>query len=228
MTPEIIVPVDQAKEARRKIHNVLANAMLGECALEVTWMRLGGMLADFKAQEYWRKLGYPHFDAFVEELRHKFHKGRHQLFAYMSVYEVLSPYYNAEQLEKLGISKALEIKRAVKATRAALPTKVMEAALLPTTKVKELRALIGQALNLPDDRETGTWFDFGGTYFTDDERAEFTAAVKVAMLQLGIKPHVPEHIQRKEIFLSWAREFFQTWAHEVYGPQDSPGPVEPM
>lgn len=222
----------EARQRLEEIHQQLAIATGNEVLLERSWMRLGRMLASFKATEDWRKLGYQTFDALMEELRVKYNRGRSQLWTYMTAYETLSPYYDAATLESLGIGKALEIKRAVKATGAALPEAVMAAAQLPTTKLKELRALIGQALNLPDDREQGVWFDLGGCYFTPEEKEEFTVAVQVAIMQLGIKKHVPEHIQRKEIMLAWAREFFQTWAHEVYGPQEpaapSPGPEEPM
>lgn len=223
---------EEAIKLREDIYCLLAVASTDAQRLEQSWMRLGSMLAQFKATEAWRPLGYVTFDKFMDELRVRTHKSISQLWTYMTVYETLSPYYDAVTLESLGIGKALEIKRAVKETGAALPEAVMAAAQLPTTKLKELRALIGQALNLPDDREKGVWFDLGGCYFTPEEKEEFTVAVQVAIMQLGIKRHVPEHIQRKEIMLAWAREFFQTWAHEVYGPQEpaapSPGPEEPM
>lgn len=218
------VLLDTAEEKRRRIYNVLANAALNEVALEASWMRLGAMLATFEHDETWRELGYTSFPTFMDELRVKYNRGRSALWGYMTAAKSLLPYYTPQQLEGLGISKAREIRWAVDKTKAALPQAIMDAAVLPGTTTRELRALIGQTLCLPDDREPGTWFDFGGTYFTPEEKKEFKDAVRVAIAQLKVKPGTPEHIQRKEIFLAWAREYFGTWAHEV----DGPGPQEPM
>lgn len=226
-----IVPAE-ATEARNKIYGVLANAAVSECALEQSWMQLGALLADFKANERWRPLGYQNFPAFMDELRTTYRRGRSQLWAYLNAAEALTPYYDAKQLEALGITKAQELRRAIALTKQPLPETITVAGLpvnfmgyAQATSVKELRAAIAEALCLPDDRQPGSWFDFGGCYFTAEEKKSFVEAVRVAKAQLNIKPHVPEHIQRKEIMLAFASEYFQTWAHEVDGPGTPQEPV---
>src|SRR5208337_4685401 len=127
---------------------------------------LGIMLAEFKAKEYWR--AYPDLyktnDDFMNELRHRFQRGRTVLYGYMSVAEHLLPTISADRLEQMGSSKALELKRAMKKLNGKpLPQNLVDEALLPAVTVKELRGDIGKALNLQEDQK-GTWFDLDGFF----------------------------------------------------------------
>ena len=222
MLEPIVVEVSVAETLRQEIYRQLGAAAADEIVLEQSWMKLGVLLAAFKANEGWRPLGYPNLDAFMLELRDKYHRGRTQLWSYLTVAEKLGPVISSTDLEKMGISKALELKRAlVKADGKPLPAEVITAALTPMT-IKELRGQIGQAMNLPDDREPGTWFDFAGCFMTADERREFRAAVVITEKLLEISPATPDPIRRKEIFFAWLREFVGTHAAEVNGPAPQP------
>lgn len=212
-TPEM-----EAVEARHAIYAALGTATENVVLLEASWIRLGRMLADFKTREHWRELGYTAFEQFILELRDKYNRGKTQLLMYVGVAEQLLPSISAEDLEQIGISKCAELRRALKKQNGIpLPESIIEAAKNPATKTKELRCLIGSTLNIADDREPGTWFDLQGCYFTPEERKEFVEALHVAKKHLNIAAHVPDHIQRKEIMLAFAREYFGTWAAEVYG-----------
>lgn len=214
-------PVHAGEALRQAIYEQLGAAAENETVLEHSWMKLGALLVKFKAAEYWRTLGYQTFADFMLELRDKYNRGRTQLWSYLTVAEKLLPIIPAATLEEIGITKALEIKRAL-ASGKTIPPEIIEAARKQTTTIKELRAALGAALNFSMGGQPGTWFDFNGTYLTAEEREEFRQAVKLTITLLEIAPHVPEHIQRKEIFFAWLREFIGTHAAEVYAPQAGP------
>jgi hypothetical protein len=67
--------------------------------------------------------------------------------------------------------------------------------------------------------QDGTWFDFDGCFMTPEERAEFKDTVRMTATLLELKKALPEHVQRKEIFFAWLREFRGTHETEVYGPR---------
>jgi hypothetical protein len=222
MVEEMSITVNLAEVLRQEIYAQLGKAETEEVNLDRSWMRLGTMLAAFKAQECWRDLdGYASFDEFIGELKNRYHRGRTQLYAYLSVAETLGPVIPAETLEKIGISKAMELKRAMVKSGKQLPEELVTAAEAPTTTIKELRGLVGEALHVTDDRTPGTWFDWGGSFLTPEEKQLFKDAVCVTIRLLDIKKEVPDHIQRKAIFLAWAQEFLGTHSAEVYGPDSN-------
>jgi hypothetical protein len=162
------------------------------------------------------------FKSFMAEISNRFNREQKTLYGYLGVAERLLPLISAGKLEQIGISKALEIKRALKkADGKAIPQDVIDAACLPQTTAKELRALLAQAFCYAPDAEKGVWIDFGGSFLTKEERAEFLAAVRVTKAMLGLSDEIPDHIQRKEILQAWWREFMGTHAAEVLGPQQA-------
>ncbi len=220
---QTVTSVSVAAELRRQIYNILENTTQQSFSLEQSWTRVGVMLAQFKAQECWRELDYTTFDDFMDELKTKFKRGRTQLYGYLACAEVLLPTIGAEKLEQMGISKALELKRAVKKLEGKpLPPALLDAALDATKTTKELRGTIGQALNLTPD-EKGAWFDWGGSFLSKEERDFMKEAFHVTIALLGLKQDVPEHIQRKAIFKAWAEEFYGTHSTEFYGTCSASG-----
>ncbi len=220
-----VIDDSAAAERRRRIYNILENTTATAFKLEQSWIRLGVMLSEFKAAEDWRPLGYTTFDDFMDELRARFNRGRTQLYGYLSVAEHLLPIISAEKLEEMGIAKALELKRAKKALDGKpLPQALIDSALgnnaetgKPTT-AKELRGEIGKALNL-EPETAGTWMDLDGFFMDKTERAEFKEAFLATEGVLGLTRELPDHIRRKEVILTWMREWFGTHAAEFYGPQ---------
>jgi len=216
----ITLPPEDAAEKRRKIYNVLSSAAVDSFRLEQSWIRLGLMLAEFKGQEHWRPLGYVTFDAFMDELKVKFNRGRTQLWGYLSVAEHLLPTISAADLEKMGIAKALELKRAKKRLDGKpLPQALVDIALGAGT-TKELRGEIGKALNDAPE-PAGTWFDMDGFFMDPSERKEFKEIWHVAEGLLGLKKETPDHIRRKEVILTCMREWYGTHAAEFYGDDKS-------
>ncbi len=218
---QTVTSVSAAAELRRQIYNILENTTQQSFSLEQSWTRVGVMLAQFKAQECWRELDYTTFDDFMSELKTRFKRGRTQLYGYLSCAEVLLPIIGAEKLEQMGVSKALELKRAVKKLEGKpLPPALLDAALDATKTTKELRGTIGQALNLTEEPK-GTWLDLDGFFMTPEERAEFKEAFLVTEALLGISRETPDHIRRKSVIMAWWQEFYGTHAVEYYGSSEA-------
>ena len=214
----------EATAQQQEIYDLLNQNTTREVQLEIGWLHLGRLLTEFKNKEHWRACldpagnEYHSFDDFMSELRDRWHRGRTQLWAYQSVAEKLLPLLSGEVLDEIGISKAQELKRIVNLGLALDPI-LVEAARRPETTIKELRALIGQALNIPDERMPGAWFDLDGTFFTAEERQEFEDCWELTKRVLGLKKDQKECYHRHEILLAWIREFTGTHYADVYGPQ---------
>jgi hypothetical protein len=200
-----------------QIYAQLGEASANEVVLERSWMRLGEMLRRCKEGGEWRA-HFPSFEHFMLDLRTRYNRGKTQLWAYLTVAEKLLPTIPAETLEEIGISKAMELKRAMAKSGKPVPQNVLDVARQQKTTIKELRALLGETFNIDNGAERGSWFDFDGCYFTAEERKEFVACILISKAALGLTNDIPEHIQRKEIFLNWAREFVGTHAADVYAP----------
>jgi hypothetical protein len=221
---EAITVNQEAEALRERIYNELEGTSVACFALEQSWTRLGVMLTAFKAKEYWRQFPelYTTFDDFMSELKTRFRRGRTQLYGYMGAVEALLPSMPSEQIEAIGISKALELKRALKKLNGKpLPEEIITAATSPTVTTKELRGDIGRALNLTEEAK-GSWFDLDGFYMDAEERAEFKEAFLATEGLLGLKPTTPDHIRRKEVFLTWMREWWGTHAADFSGQEQPP------
>lgn len=212
------LPVGQAGGIIQQIYDQLNQACRDEIVLEHSWMRLGRLLAECQSAEAWRPL-FNSFDEFMLDLKQRFHRGRTQLWQYLTVARHLGPIIEADTLEEIGISKALEIKRGMKKNGGKpIPQEIIEAARQQTVTAKEIRARIAQAFNTEPD-EKGTWFDLDGFFITKEEREQFVAAVHLTKVLLNLGKDVPEHVQRKAIIFAWLQEFTATHAAEINGPQ---------
>lgn len=223
-------PVDLTKlgaeSARQDIYDNLEAIAVDEVRLDHSYARLGAMLLEFRRDECWRPLGYESFGKFLQEIHTKFNRDTSTLHGYIGVAEKLLPFVDAATLDQIGISKALEIKRALSISGRALTPEVIEAARDSSQTVKQLRAMLHEAYSLPADLrgEGATWFDFGGAWMTPSEKKEFLEAVTVMKRALGLTKSTPEWLQRKEILCFAMREAFATHAPAVYGTQPAPEP----
>ena len=214
---EALQPWSESDRVRGQIYSELEGSTLAAFKLEQSWTRLGVLLSEFKQKELWRHYSeYQTYDDFIHELGERFKRGRTILYGYVGAVEALLPIMTAEKIEQMGISKALELKRAMKQLNGKpLPEAVIASALSGST-AKELRADIGKALNAAPD-EKGTWLDLGGMFMTTDERKEFKEAFLMTEGLLGLSNTVPDHIRRKEVLLTWMREWYGTHATEFSG-----------
>lgn len=214
--PETESPDLKSPRMIAEIYARLGQACADETALEHGWISLGALLWRYRESKQWREDGFETWEGLMDTLSERYKRGRTQLRSYLGVAEYFLPTISEEKLESIGISSALEMRRQSKLANKPVPQEIIDTAADLTTK--ELRARLAQAFHLQEEPK-GTWFDFQGAFFNQEQRNEFRQAVKVAMKVLGIKPNVPDHIARAEIMLAFAREFFGTYAVEVYGKE---------
>lgn len=212
-----------ATALRDTIYYHLDRISQAEAGLENGYVQLGTLLLKFKSEESWRDLGYKGFDAFLSELYTRFRKRQSQLYQYTTVAEKLLPHIDGKILDEIGISKAIELKRALKYSskppREVLTDDVIATARDSKKTIKELRALLQCANHLPPDEKLQmSWTDFGGAYMSPEEKKEYLEAVKATLALLNVPRETPEWIQHKMVFAAWYREFHATHAAEVYGP----------
>lgn len=214
---------ETASYLRDNIYTALQNVCSAEVGLEHSYVKLGVLLLSFEKQECWRSFGYNGFNAFLAELYTRFRKRQTQLYQYTRIAEKLLPHISAEVLDEIGISKAIELKRALKYSskpaHEVLSAEVVDAARDSKKTIRELRALLQQANTLPPDEKLQmVWVDFGGAYMSAEQKAEYIAAVKMTLALLGVTRETPEWLQHKIVFEAWYKEFSGTHAAEVYGP----------
>ena len=187
-----------------------------EVGLGRGYVHLGRLLLTYR-----ERVDYESFKQFMVEISNRYNRKKTALWGYVTVAEKLLPIIDAATLEAIGISKALELQRALKKSGKTLPQEIINAASKQETTIKELRAELARAFGFAPDDNTGVWLDFGGAFLTKEERDEFFLAVRTTKAMLGLKDEVPDHIQRKAIFQAWSQEFVGTHSAEVYGPQQA-------
>ena len=224
---EVITPQKDAETVRSMIYEELEGTTLAAFKLEQSWVRLGILLSEFKQKEHWRALGYLTYDAFIKELKDKFKRGRTILYGYVGAVEALLPIMTPEELEQVGISKCLELKRAQKLLNGKpLPPSALEAAVNTSVTASDLRGELAKATLATED-ERGIWFDLQGIFLTPEERKEFKEVFLATEGLLGIKTTVPDHIRRKEVLMAWMKEFWGTHSAEWNGVEQPPN-AEPV
>jgi len=127
----------------------------------------------------------------------------------VAVADKLLPYVREEDLDSMGISRAQELARFVKQSGLKVPQHLLEAALDSKVKIGQLKIEVSEALHIKGEI-VGTWWDpfGGGAYFSPDEKKEVQQAQELA--RRDIQTDLPDHQQRKEIILAWAREFYSS------------------
>jgi len=213
----LAVVKETAETLRTRIYKELEGSSVACFALEQSWVRLGVLLSEFKQKEHWRSLGYQTYDSFIHELKIKFKRGRTILYGYVGAVEALLPIMSADAIEQIGISKALELKRAQKQLNGKpLPAAALAAAASKDVTASDLRGELAKATHVIEEPK-GTWFDLQGFFITADERKEFKEAFLMTEGLLGLSNTVPDHIRRKEVLLTWMREWYGTHATEFSG-----------
>lgn len=205
-----------ASEKLVEVETLVSKLAAAEGLLEAGYAKLAFLLRDVSEQRYWDG-SYKSFGEFLNHLSDKFKLGKSQLYNYLSTARDLGGDVTEEQLNIMGISKALALREA-KNTTGTIPENVLTAALDPTVTVKDIKRLLFESNHLPE-LEQGTWFDAEMEFYvTAEERAEILQAFDIAM---KVDPPISEkqktYGQKKEIMLRLCREFIGTWEQEVYG-----------
>jgi hypothetical protein len=149
--------------------------------------RLGRLLIEVSEKELYRELGFPSFDQWMKNRISRFKSlQRTQLYAHMFTARHLLPHVDEKTFEQIGINKAKVIAEAIKTTGVAPKEEIVRAASNPRVTEGQLRQMVVEAYNLPeDDKPKGRWRDLGqlgAIYAEDEEWAEIRRAVEVAMM----------------------------------------------
>lgn len=179
-----------------------------ELKLSVSYIRLGMLLLRAQKTRYFN--GYPSLAQYFGYIGERIGRARSQIYAYLSAAERLLPYISESDLEKMGISRAQELVRYVKQSGLGVPDHLLVAALDPDVKLDKLHINVSEALHLKGEVK-GTWYEpILGFYVEPGEKAEIQAAIDLARNSDPSIASLPDHQQRKEIMLMFAREFMSS------------------
>lgn len=203
-----------AQQTNEQIEQIATLIQTNERTVSSSWVRLGSLAHKVRQKKYWQVYGHHSFGAFVASLEPKIKRKRSQVYLCVTVVETLGSQISEEKLEEMGISRANELKKYAKESGKLVPEELLKTALDPEKDVDNLRAEIADALHKSPD-EKGKWYDFGGFYVTDDERKLIEDTIELAKSIDPVIPHdIPEHSQKKEVFLRLSMEFQSAYAGE--------------
>ena len=211
---EQAIELATAQEKLAEVETLVKKLVAAENTLEQGYAKLAFLLEDVAENRYWHGT-YESFGDFVTHISTTFNIGKSQLYNYRSAARDLEGAVTQEQMDTMGISKALALREARNNT-GDVPQNVIEAALDPKTSVKDIKKLLFDAgqITKPED---GTWMDLDfSCYVTDSEKQEIQDAANAARhLDPPIQESLPPFVQRKEILLRFAREFLAAYADSV-------------
>jgi len=209
--PEIDVFDDQAETINSDINGLLTSIKNHELSLATSYARLGRLLLRVQQERYWEGWGFGSFGQYIDSIREIIDRGRAQVYAAISVVGRLLPSITEQQLDKMGISRAQELSRFVKQSGRKVPPYLLDMALDSGTKISKLHSEVLIALNEHGEVK-GDWFEFGGFFATAEEKLEINQAVQLA--EKDVDGEAPDHQRRKEVFLSFVREFYSSNVQE--------------
>lgn len=204
----------QAQATAEDIEKFLSSIKADEEELAAGYVKLGVLLLAVRSKRYWLLWNFTSFGSYLESIRQRIEKGRTQVYALIGAVEKLLPVVGEERLVQMGVSKAYELKKLLSSGRP-LSEDLIEKAADKSTGVQEIRAAVFEEQHAKAD-EKGRYFDFGGCFLSEDERAEIVAAIETAKrTDPPIQPDLPAWIQLKEVMLRFAREYQSTYAKAV-------------
>lgn len=201
-------------EKLQEVESLVQQLAAAEKTLENGYAKLAFLLEDVAENRYWHGT-YESFGDYIEHISNNYQIGKSQLYNYRAAARDLEGAVTPEQMDTMGISKALALREAQKSS-GTIPENVLTASLDPKVTVKDIRKLLFDAGHIvkPED---GTWMDLDfSCYVSDSERDEINEAANAAR---HVDPVVQESLapftQRKEILLRFAREFLAAYADSV-------------
>lgn len=184
-----------------------------ENGLERGYAHLGYLLLEVAEMQYWR-IHFENFREYLESLATKYRKSAGSLQQYFLTVRDLSDTFSGEQLETMGITKAIQLRQA-KDYALVLPSTIRDAALDPAVTVKQLKKLISTVLKLHEDE--GDWMDLEAEFMvTPEERATIEDAINAARhCDPVTKTTISKSAQIKDVILKFAMEFLGAHAGEA-------------
>jgi hypothetical protein len=203
-----------AQEKLQEVETLVSKLAEAEGQLEKGYAHLAFLLRDVSEQRYWMGV-YDNFGDFLTHLSQRYNVGKSQLYNYLSTAKALGGEITEEQLNQMGISKALALRAAKEAT-GTISSAIVDRALDPKVTVKDLKKILFDAGSLTKP-EPGDWIDLDfSCYVTEEERKEIQDACNAARhVDPPIDERQPQFLQRKEILLRFSREFLAAYPGDV-------------
>ena len=169
------------------------------------YAHLGWMLLEIASMQYWR-VNHDTFKEYLRTVSAISKKTPGQLQQYFLTVRDLSDTFELEELERMGITKAIRLRMA-KDYAIVLPSALINAALDPNITVKDLKKIISTTLKMPEDN--GDWMDCEMEFIVNPEqRATITQAIDVAMHTEPLtKSTVSRSAQMLDVMMKLAQEF---------------------
>jgi hypothetical protein len=193
-------------DALRLVNKQAVDMATAEEQCERGYAHLGWLLLEVAEMQYWR-IHHGTFREYLGIVATASKKTVPQLHRYFLTVRDLSDTFSREQLETIGITKAMQLRQA-KDYAIILPAVVVNAALDPTVTAKDLKKLISVTLKMPSD-DPGDWLDCEMEFIVDaEQRALIAQAIDVAMRTEPLtKTKISQSAQRLDIMVKFCQEF---------------------
>jgi len=215
MSKQLTVVIDpKAVAIKEKIELLIVQISDNQWNLGKKFVELGQALLEVRSQKYWEGWGYETFGAFIDMVTEKLDRGRAQIYGYMGTVEKLLPSIGEDQLVEMGISKANDLARVIRAGKV-IPPALFAKAIDPEIDVSEFKAAVLAEIH-QENPENGRWFDPGGFYVTPEEKEEILRGFDIAArTDPVIASDLPDWARRKEVMQRLVREYLATYESAV-------------
>jgi hypothetical protein len=183
--------------------------------VEEGFVSLGYELLKVNENEYWR-LFFARWRDYVEDLAPTCGKTYDQLQRYFLTVRDLLNVFTKEQIQKMGITKAMEMRKAKDYAVGVFPKSVVDAALDPKVPLRALHKLIATELKLPQE-EPGDWMNCECEFMvTPEQRLVIESAIQSVMhTDPVIKKTISKSAQMLEVMLRFSMEWLGAYGTAV-------------
>jgi hypothetical protein len=197
---------EQAINILRKVEREASKLGESSADLETGFVSLGYAVLEIAESRCWQ-ISHDKFRDYIAELAPKCGKTPDQLHRYWLTVRDLIDVFSKEQLQVIGITKAMFL-RGRKDYLIVLPQEVVAAALDTNVSVAELKRITSKFLNAPEE-DDADWLDLEAEFVvTPEERATIEDAIRAAEhTDPVIKATNSKSARMKEVVLRWAMEY---------------------
>ena len=202
MTTQAAVAGDLLDRVRNQAERMAAQ----NDGLQKGYADLGWDVLEVAEMQYWRV----NFDTFKDYLKTVAERAKitvQMLQKYMLTVRDLSDTFTREQLELMGITKAMKL-RSVKDFAIVLPHAVIQAALDPKVTVADLKKITSKELKMPEAEDVD-WFDCEMEFVVTAEERSFIEESFGIVIRTEPVTKATNDIsaQRKDILMKLLMEF---------------------
>jgi hypothetical protein len=204
----------EAQNKLQEVYELVGKLAKAESQLEYGYAKLAFLLHEVATYKYWVG-AFESYGDFLSKIQETYGVSKSQLYNYRSAAAELEGAVTVEQLNTMGISKALVLRSAKKNT-GAIPDGVLDQAVDKNVSVQDLKQLLydAKAIEKPED---GKWvtLDFS-SYYTEEEAATLKDGLSAAFRgDPAIPETLPKMIRMKQALLKFVTEFLGAHAKDA-------------